>query len=76
MRVLVKGTAQEAETAALARGMRLQPIRELPTYCETLGEVSDTFRPELIKWFCEDTVRPVPYPVGSLLMYWEPNHAE
>ncbi|MFA5053836.1 MAG: hypothetical protein WC565_07245 [Parcubacteria group bacterium] len=78
MRVLVKGTSREAETAALERGMYLQVAREIVRlpYSETVGEVSDIFQPELARWYTEDVGRVPPYPVGSLLMYWSADHAE
>jgi hypothetical protein len=68
MTVIVKGNKFEAAKAAAKRGIPFVFRNELIEYEWTVGEVSQEFRLDVMKWLGELPHNP-PFPTGSCLSF-------
>lgn len=67
IRILVKGTPEDAHKAATARGIPLFDVAPLHAD-RCIAEVPETYRMDVIRWMCEPH-RPAPYPAGTLMFH-------
>jgi hypothetical protein len=73
LRLLIKGTRQDAALALAKRGIPvLEELREAGIYGqpETVARVHDCYRGRAAAWLCEQPYSP-PFPAGTLLYYSE-----
>lgn len=74
LRLIIKGTKQEAILAAAAWHIRLSEPHEHHwnqsnyTLVETIALVDDAFTDRVVKWFAE-VHDDAPFPIGTLLWY-------
>jgi hypothetical protein len=68
IRLIIKGTPQDARAAAEERKVPIQDVKEGTFGFETFATTDDANRVSVIKWFCEEAiVKDQGFPVGTLL---------
>lgn len=67
MRLIIKGSPEDAAKAAELRSIPLSRIDEHPSLCEAIAYTEEASLRRVVAWFCEPGE--APFAPGSLLFY-------